>query len=209
DENHLVCSASGKVIGLAPTTGNRLWEFDGIENNTSCTPIPIANGAFLIGASSGRGEDNSGKAATNNGVIQVSKGSDGYDIKYKWRAAKASSTFGSPIVAGDSAIFVNRAGVLYRLNIETGEELATTRTSAGGIWATPLAVGDRLYLFGYKGTTSVISLTDNSELASNRCWETGEESPGFGGGSVLYAAAIAGDRLVLRRGDMIFAIGNQ
>lgn len=204
----LVCSASGKIIGLDPKTGERLWEFVGIANNTSCTPTPAGEGRFLIGASDGRGETE-GSAADSNGLMQITQGDDGkYEASYKWHAKKATSTFGSPVVAGDTAAIVNRTGVLYRFDLETGKTLSVERTDAGGIWSTPIVAGGNLYLFGYKGTTSVISLADNKEIAVNRCWpEAGDDQPGFGGGSVLYAAAPAGNHLLIRRGDKLFAIG--
>jgi outer membrane protein assembly factor BamB len=205
DGNHLVCSASGKIVGIDPATGNRLWEFTDVANNTSCTPVPVGQGRFLIGASEGRGEETSGPGAPNNGVVEIKRSGDQHAVSYLWQAKKASSSFGSPIVAGGHACFVNRAGVLYRLDIETGEPVATDRTSAGGIWATPIVSGDRLYLFGYKGTTSVISLSDGREIATNRLWPSAPGGSQFGG-AVLYAAAAAPPYLILRRGDMLFAV---
>ena len=211
DGAHLVCSASGKIVGLDPATGERLWEFDKISNNSSCTPMPVGNGQFLIGASDGRGAQTPGAAAESNGLVQITKHGEGsFVADYKWQAAKATSTFGSPVIAGDTAAIVTRAGVLYRLDLKTGEKVSAGRIDAGGIWATPIVSGDKLYIFGYKGTTSVVSLADGKEIASNRCWDAtgpGGKTPGFGGGNVLYAAAIAGDRLIIRRGDKMYAIG--
>lgn len=208
--SHLVCSAIGKIIGLDPASGQRLWEFDGIANNSSCTPAPAGAGKFLIGASDGRGETAPGAAAASNGLIEVVKQDDGsFAADYKWQAKKATSTFGSPVVAGETAAIVNRAGVLYRLDLETGEQVSVDRTSAGGIWSTPIVAGGNLYVFGYKGTTSVISLEDGKEISTNRCWPEGDgggKTPGFGGGNVLYAAAPAGEYLLIRRGDKLYAI---
>jgi outer membrane protein assembly factor BamB len=207
--DQLVCSASGKILGIDPATGDRLWEFTGIANNTSCTPIPVANNRFLIGASDGRGEENAGSGAVSNGVIEILKQDDRFAARYLWNAEKATCTFGSPVVADRTACIVNRAGVLYRLNIETGAQMSVNRTSAGGIWATPVVAGDRLYLFGYKGTTSVISLSDGKELSENRLWSAPANDAPFGGGNVLYAAAPASPYLILRRGDMLYAIKEQ
>jgi len=206
-DQHLICSASGKIVGLNPASGDRLWEFDEVSNNTACTPIPVENGVFLLGASDGRGETSPGAAAASNGLIEIKPRQDGsFNVGYRWQAKKATSTFGSPVVAGNTVAFVNRAGVLYRLDLENGEQQSTMRTSAGGIWATPLVSGDLLYLFGYKGTTAVVSLSDNKEIASNRCWAVGSDQPGFGGGNVLYAAAPTSNRLIVRRGDRLYAI---
>ena len=206
---HLVCSAIGNIIGLDPKNGERLWEFDGISNNSSNTPMPVGIGKFLIGASEGRGEGSSGKAADNNGLIEIQKDqSNQWSASFKWRAKKASSSFGSPVIAGGTAAFVNRAGVLYRLDLETGEQKYVSRTSAGGIWATPIVVGDRLYLFGRGGTTSVLSMTTGEELSTNRCWAKSSEdaNAGFGEGRVLYSALIVGEKIILRSGDMLYAV---
>ncbi len=212
---HLVCSASGMIIGLDPATGERLWSFDDIANNSSCTPMPIGDGQFLIGASDGRGEESSGDAAASNGLIRITKDSEGsFTAAFRWSANKATSTFGSPVAAtntpsdGGKALFVNRAGVLYQLDLETGEALSVDRTDAGGIWATPLVIGNRAYLFGYKGTTAVIDLSDGKQLHANRCWPAPAEESSFGGGSVLYAASAAPPYLFIRRGDKLYAIKN-
>ena len=207
---HLVCSGIGKIIGIDPETGEQLWEFDEIANNSSNTPTPVGDGTFLIGASEGRGQSSSGNAAANNGLIQISQSADGsWQASFKWQARKATSSFGSPVVAGDTAALVNRAGVLYRLDLETGEQVSVDRTDAGGIWATPIVANNLIYLFGYKGTTSVISLSDGKEIAENRCWPKGgdgDNTPGFGGGNVLYAATVVDDQLLIRRGDKLYAI---
>lgn len=211
--SHLVCSASGKLAGFDPDSGKKLWEFTGISNNTSCTPVPAGEGRFLIGASDGRGAENSGKGAASNGVIQITKQDDGkFTADFLWHAKKASSSFGSPVAVGDRAFIVNRTGVLFQLDLETGEEVAASRLNCGGIWATPFAVGNRLYVFGYKGTTSVVSLPDGEELTQNRLWEesppstTSSGRPSSGGGHTLYAAAPAAPWLILRRGDTLYAV---
>lgn len=201
---HLVCSASGTILGIDPQNGHRLWEFSDIANNTSCTPIPISNNRFLIGASDGRGEETAGSGAQSNGVMEVTPDGEGYAVSFLWTAEKASCSFGSPVVAHGSAWFVNRAGVLHRLNLDDGTPLTTVRTSAGGIWGTPIVAGDHLYLFGYKGTTSVMSLTDGTEIAANRLWN--ETSSKSRAGNVLYAAAAAAPYLILRSGDALYAV---
>ncbi|MFK8113109.1 MAG: PQQ-binding-like beta-propeller repeat protein [Rubripirellula sp.] len=205
DGEHLVCSASGKIIAVDPKNGQLLWEFAEIANNTSCTPIPISTGKFLIGASDGRGEASAGSGAAFNGVVEVKRKENGFSVAFVWNAEKASCSFGSPVVAGDTVCIVNRAGVLYQLNAKNGDRLSTMRTSAGGIWATPIVSGHLIYLFGSKGTTSVISLVDGTEIAANPSWDAAKDGSSSGGG-VLYAAAVASPYLILRRGDSLIAI---
>ena len=218
DDKHLVLSAIGRIVGLEPTTGKLLWEFDEIANNSTTTPMPLGNGRFLIGASEGRGETTV-TPVTSNGVVQISQQVDGaYQARFLWRADKATSSFGSPIFAGGNAYFINRAGVVYCLDAENGEQHYAQR-SAGSVWATPLHVGDRIYLFGRSGTTTVIRDGKKFEkLAENPLW--GEQVPerkpasdgqstttgGFGG-PVLYGVAVAGNKLLLRRGDRLYCVG--
>ncbi len=210
DDHHLVCSGSGKIIGYDPKTGDRLWEFDKIANNSSCTPMPVGDGTFLIGASDGRGESASGDAAASNGLMQIKRSEDGrFSLEYVWQAEKATCTFGSPVVAGDRALFVNRTGVLYQLDLKTGQQLSALRTNAGGIWATPIVAGEVAYLFGHQGDTSVVSPRNDQELAVNRAWAAATDSTPQDNTStaqVLYAAAAIGDYLVIRSGSHLYAI---
>ncbi|GAB5405566.1 MAG: PQQ-binding-like beta-propeller repeat protein [Aureliella sp.] len=215
DEAHLVCSASGKIAGFDPAKGTKLWEFDAIANNTSCSPMPVGDGKFLIGASDGRGEENAGKGSVYNGVIEVTKAEDGqWQVEYQWHAKRATSSFGSPVVYDGKAYFVNRQGVLYKNDLQTGEESKPQRLGCGGIWATPLVSNNRLYLFGQKGATSVVDLESGEEIAVNQLWESDaadagndqQRGPGSMGGGVLYAASPAGEMLILRRGDTVYAI---
>lgn len=207
-KSQLLCSASGKIVGYDALTGNKLWEFSDLANNTTCTPIPVADGRFLIGASDGRGEQSAGKTAASNGLIQIkSLGEGKYTAEYLWRAEKATCSFGSPIVAADHVWIVNRSGVLYQLDLATGSQLSAERISAGSVWATPLATKDRLYLFGQKGTTSIVDLATAKEVASCATWEDSAAAPPAAmGGSVLYAAVSVGQTLLIRRGDALFAV---
>ena len=213
----LVLSAIGRIIGLDPSSGTRLWEFEDVANNTTPTPMPLGGGRFLLGASEGRGQGSVGPKKSC-GVIEISKKENGsFAAKYVWRAAKATSSFGSPIVAGDNAYFVSRSGVVYCLNAKTGKQRYAKR-SAGSVWATPMHIGNRIYLFGRNGTTTVIGDGNKFEvLAQNTLWaldppkpapaaEGGRGAPPSFGGPVLYAVAVAGDKFLLRRGDRLYCV---
>jgi outer membrane protein assembly factor BamB len=106
---------------------------------------------------------------------------------------------------------VNQTGVLYGLDIATGEEQFARRIS-GSIWATPLGMGERVYFFGQDGRVDVLAAEGDSDQVST--WSSLPRDPappraaGDGppvGGSVLYAAALADDLMLLRCGDRLFA----
>jgi len=209
---HLVLSAIGKLAGLDPASGEQLWAFDGISGNSTPTPMPLGNGRFLIGATVGRGESGGGRAAESNGVVQISKGEDGnWKADYAWKAKRATSSFGSPIVHNGVALFVNREGVLYGLNAETGSELFAKRLQ-GSMWATPIGMGEQVLFCQKDGKVDTLS-----NIASSQTLTTWNELPkppepdapaeGEGrDGPVLYAAVISDDRVLLRRGDRLFSV---
>lgn len=215
DSHHLVLSGIGKLAGVDPNSGKRLWEFDDISGNSTPTPVPLGDGRFLIGATTGRGQSGGGNSAASNGVLQIVEADDGkFRADFVWRAKNATSSFGSPIAHRGNAYFVNRSGVVYCLDLKTGVEKYAQR-SAGSVWATPIAADDRIYLFGRNGTTMVIkSGTTFERLAENDLW-TAEKTatdatggPAFGG-PVLYAAIVVDRSLILRRGDILYSIAHQ
>lgn len=220
DERHLVLSGNGKLAGFDPQSGKLLWSFDGISGNTVPTPQPVAKGTLLVGATLGRGEESGPRAAESNGMVEVVTGRDGtFNVRFRWRCRRATSSFGSPIVHQGLAYFVNRAGVLYCIDAETGEEVYAERL-AGAVWATPLAVGNRIYFAGQSGTTSVVQAgREPRKLAQNRLWpDTPQAEATDAAGSerghtsaqqppqVQYAIAAVPGRLLIRTGDTLYCI---
>ncbi|MEM7233595.1 MAG: PQQ-binding-like beta-propeller repeat protein [Planctomycetota bacterium] len=223
DAQHLVLSGIGKVVGLDAKTGKNVWELGEVASNSAPTPVPFAPGRFVMGATEGRGAS-AGGGKNSNGVVEVLRKDDGsYQASFVWRAKKARSSFGSPVVVGSSAYFVNRVGVVFCVDVASGEQRFAQRGN-GSTWATPIATKDRVYLFGKDGTTTVIERGDDFKvLATNALWKKdppkekpeGEAGggrrgpPGGFGGPVLYGAAVAGKRLILRRGDIVYCVAGE
>ncbi len=211
DGQHLVLSGVGHLVGLDPQTGERLWEFEGISGNSSPTPIPLGDGRFLQGATVGRGESSSGAAAKSNGVIEISRTDEGtWQADYVWQAKRATSSFGSPIAHADRCYYVNSAGVVYCLDLKTGDEVFAKRLEES-IWATPVAVGNEILFFGKGGSIRGISGgAEFQALSSETAWDApttdGSESESGRAqfaGPVLYGVAVVGDQVVIRRGDQL------
>lgn len=206
---HLVLSGIGKIAGYDPATGKQLWSFAEISGNSTPTPVPAGENRFLIGASTGRGEETSGKAARSNGLIEIKKTGDQYTAEFVWQAEEATSTFGSPLAHNGHAYFVNRSGVLFCLDLETGKQIYAGRVKSS-IWATPIGVGNNVYLFGKDGVTTVVDAGDSfDKKATNTLWESSAEpsgGPGDFGAPVLYSAIVDGDSLLLRRGDRLYCV---
>jgi len=211
---HLVLSGIGRLAGLDPATGKVLWTFDDIKGNSTPTPVPAGEGRFLIGATVGRGEADGGKAAESNGLVAIEQGAEGqYQAKFVWKSRRATSSFGSPLAHRGHAYFVNATGVLFCLDLETGEERYSNRLG-DSIWATPIGLGERIGFFGKGGVVSLIAAgPEFTKLAENATWEVAVPEagarPGGGfGGPVLYAAVYVQDRFLLRRGETLYCIAS-
>ncbi|MEC7696539.1 MAG: PQQ-binding-like beta-propeller repeat protein [Planctomycetota bacterium] len=212
EQAHLVLSGVGKLVGFDPKSGERLWEIDDISGNSTPTPVPVGDGRFLIGATTGRSGGGAGKAARSNGLVKIERSESGeFKADFLWRCKRATSSFGSPLAHEGLAYFVNRQGVIYCIRLADGEEQFAERT-ADSVWATPFAAGERLYFFGKKGTTTVIKAGNVFEqLAVNELatdaeeGESATEAPARGG-RVLYAAAVDDGAIFLRTGNRLFCI---
>jgi outer membrane protein assembly factor BamB len=175
DSHHIVCSSSGSIDGYDPATGELLWTLeDEVGGNRATTPLAVANGRFVMAASPGMHNENEGEARRTNGIVSIEKTDDGFKAKVLWRTEEAMPAFNTPTVAGGLAYWVNKAGVVFCYNAETGEKHYSKRIEQG-CWATPVAVGDRLYVFGKDGLTTVLAAgPEFNVISKNQLWDPNE-----------------------------------
>jgi outer membrane protein assembly factor BamB len=202
----------GQLAGIDPATGKVLWELSGLFGNSSSTPTVVEPGAVLVGASAGREGGPSKEATATNGLVRVEKQADGWKADYVWRSSRATCGFCSPVVHKGVAYFVDRRGMVYGLDAKNGTELFAERLGHP-VWATPFGIGDRVYFFGEEGVTTVLKSGNAFEkLASNTLWapsatEVSESNPQSMLGRVRqYAAVAVPGGLLIRRGDVLYAI---
>ncbi len=201
----LVFSGGGRLAGLDPRNGKRLWTFDDVSDNTVPSPRPIADGRLLIGASADRDDKGGGRVAESNGLLRVARGEAGrYVVDFQWRCRRATSSFGSPIHHRGLVYFISRAGVLYCVDGASGKERYAKRVG-DTVWATPLPVGDRIYLAGKKGTTVVVRAGREFEiLARNQLHPRTDSNQPF----VQYALIAVERYLLIRTGSELICVGD-
>lgn len=148
----IVISSNGTVEGYRAETGERDWWIDGVDGNTTSSPTCIGDLIFV----------GSSKPNQNLAVLPSGRG-DVSGTGIRWRAEEATSSFGSPLLAGNVAWFVNKAGVLYAVDPQSGKTLWNERLP-DSCWASPLSVGDRVYFFTKGGQTVVYRASREKEL---------------------------------------------
>ena len=216
NEPVVVCSSAGSIDAYSPETGKCLCTYTNVGGNSVATPYDLGNGRFLISSLIRPADGPSENATISNLSARITKDGDQYSLTSEWVAKDARGSFCSPIEHRGFCYWLNPQGVLYCLDAKTGSEHFAKRVSCGACWATPFAVGDRLYLFGKEGDSSVIKIgTSYEELSGgNRIWDKGAAAEGESprsrmAGQTLYAAIPIGNGFVFRRGDMVFRLESQ
>lgn len=223
DDQQVVCSSAGSVDGYNPTTGEKLWSYDDVDGNTAATPLGFASGQFLVGASAGR-DGGTAEGAKRSNFAMAIETADGKSVpKILWKSEQATTSFGSPVVYAGHAYWVNRSGVVYCIDAATGEPRYTQRTKQS-VWATPVGIGERLYLFGKDGLTTVIATGPKySVLAENQLWnpddfkpdpakaaaedtEEKRRSAAMFAAPIQYGVAIVNGSLLIRTGERLYCI---
>ncbi|GIW97607.1 MAG: serine/threonine protein kinase [Pirellulaceae bacterium] len=222
-EQYLVVSSSGPVKGYDPDSGAELWSVDDIGGNTGCSPIDFGHGRFLVGASPGRDGKHATLAEKSNCLIQISP-QDGSHASKRWFAKGAYPSWASPILHRGLAYWLNRAGVLFAFDAETGEQVFAERTPQS-CWATPLGIGDRVYLLGKDGLVTVVQAgREYQVLAENVTWNEQtlppeqpleEEDPqrqrtsAMFSKPTLYGYAVTSDAFLVRVGNALICCRSQ
>lgn len=222
----VVCSSAGSVDGYDPKTGEQLWSFADVGGNTATSPIDLGGGRFLVAASPGRQGDNAALAKKSNGLMVVRRDGEKWKADFAWQNEQATPSWASPVAYQGNAYWINRVGAVFCLDMKSGKEIYTKRLKQS-CWATPVGLGDHLYIFGKDGTTTVVRAGDKFEVvAENSLWsaekppvnnvptakETTEQrrqASAMFSRPILYGAAIVNGRIVVRSGSQVFCIAKE
>ncbi len=224
-EPQVVISSAGSVDGYNAASGDLFWSFKDVVGNTGTTPIDCGDGHFFVAASAGRQGENADAAKKSNCMLQVTRDGNTWKVERKWIADEASPAWASPILHNGLAYWINRVGVIYCFDAATGASVYRERTKQS-CWATPYAVGDRIYWFGKDGLTTVIAagrefkVLDENQLWSPEDLKPEEAAPAsesteerrnaaaMFSGPTLYGYAVASNRFVIRIGNQVFCVAN-
>lgn len=166
--SQIIVSSGGAVTAFDPVNGQQLWTIGGLAGNSVPSPTIIGSRLFVGARVPEFGSTQ--EAAQSNLCIELGE-SPATEQKILWRASKAFCDYASPVVNGDSVYYLNNVGVLYCLNVDTGEVGFAERLGTT-CWATPVVCGELTYFFGKDGTTQVIRRGSALErVATNQLWD--------------------------------------
>ena len=158
------------LVAIDKKTGQTTWKLDGIEGNSVPSPTLIGSKLF-IGA---RLPEFAGEGMVKSNCCVDVATLQACTPESVWRADKAISDYASPVICGDFSYFINKAGVLYCLDTNTGEVHYASRLGTQ-CWGTPIVNGEFVYFFGKDGKTQVIKKGPEFEVAaSNDLWDASD-----------------------------------
>ncbi len=185
----ILISSSGRAAAYEANNGKQLWEVNGLKGNV--IPSPSVDGNVVVIGSSDKG---------SNLAIRLGGEGEVTEKNIVWRATGATANFASPLIHRGRVYFVNKVGVIFCLDLQSGEELWHTRID-GECWASPLAAGDRIYFFTIEGKAIAIRADNKFEKLAES-----ELSPD---GSRVYGVAAVDNALLLRCGRKLIKVSSK
>ena len=117
----ILLSASRSVMAYDAETGKGLWEVGGIIGNN--VPSITVDGEWIVIGSSRKGH------------CHALRMKDGHP-ELAWKSKHASSSFGSPLITDGRVYFVNKTGIVFCHELESGDLLFNHRLPSS-TWASP------------------------------------------------------------------------
>ncbi|MFC1730354.1 PQQ-binding-like beta-propeller repeat protein [candidate division KSB1 bacterium] len=190
----VITSASGKVRSYDLTTGDIVWEDDGLTANVIPTPVTADGIVYVL----------SGHRGTALRAIRFegAKGDISGSSAILWSYNKDTPYAPSPLLLGGMLYFLkSNNGILTYLDAATGQLHYSNQRLDGisGVYSSPVGVQDRVYILGRDGVTLVLrNGSEYNVLAKNTLDDKFDSS-----------LAIAGDEIFLRGYQFLYCIARQ
>lgn len=132
--------SSKGLLAVAPVTGSDLWDY---AEGAATIPSAVAAGNVLF--------------VPSQGITALRPAADGSLPQPLWKNPQIAPGSSSPVVVGSSLLTL-KGGILTASSVETGERLWKVRVG-GTHSASPVASGNRLYLFTEDGLGQIVDLS--------------------------------------------------
>ena len=181
----LFISSNGILEEVDMETGRQRWFVDELTGNTVASAT-VLNDYVYVG-SSAKGHS-----------IAVKRGGKGNVTASHviWKAADATSSFGSPLVCRNWVYYVSKAGILSCVDRSNGKTLWDRRLS-DSTWASSVAADGKLYFFCKDGNTLVMKADGSQTVVAEN--NLTAESP-------LYGVALVDRNIIVRSGKNLICV---
>ena len=187
----VILNGQTRVRSYDLATGELLWECGGQTGNP--IPSPMRHGDRAICVSGFRG-------AAAYAIPLDAEGDITDTEEIAWRHTQGTPYVSCAAIVGDRIYFTkDRAAIVSCLDVNTGEPIISQKRlpAIDDIYASPVAVADRIYITGRNGATVVLDTTKDevAVLAENQLDDVIDASP-----------AIVGDEIFIRGEKNLYCI---
>ena len=187
----VIVNATNRIVSYNLADGAVIWECGGMTANA--IPTPVSAGGIIYITSGFRGN------ALLAIRLQGAEGNITGTESVVWSYDRDTPYVPSPLLHNDMLYYLkSNDGILSGHDVKTGAKHFGPQRLEGieGIYASPVGVGDRVYITGRNGTTLVLKQGAQFEvLGGNALDDSFSASP-----------AIAGDELFLRGEKVLYCI---
>ena len=185
--DQLLLPGGGWTIAYDPLTGRPFWQCAGPANLVHATVVSDAEQIYVSG----------GHPEQKIMAIRSDSRGDVTTTHVTWEVKDGVTYIPSPVIADQRLILTNDGGVAIALDTLTGK-VQWKKRLGGNFSASPVLVGDLLYVANRTGTTYVARIGEGCEvLAENSLPE-----------EVLATPTVDGDRIYLRSTTSLYCIGS-
>ncbi len=186
--NLVLLSISGSVQAFHVATGNPVWSVGDVSGNTVAS-ITVHDDLAIVGSSE----------RDQNLAIRFDPTGESDKTGIVWRSSEATSSFGSPLYLDGLVYFVDKAGIAYAVDAQSGQTKWKERLS-GSSWASPVGTRDRIFFFAKEGPADVVAAGPEFRRIGTNSLTVADK---------LYGVAVADSRFVIRSGSRLLCVGNQ
>lgn len=175
----VIASSADSVDAYDAQTGDLLWQVSEVQGNR-IPSAAIAGDSIFIGASPpAHGKFDGSKVASSNCRIRLIEKNNQPSYEVCWSARRVNSSYSTPLAFEGYVYYVNKSGILYCLDAETGEEVYRNRIGspcwASAIGVTTSAGRSLVYFIMKDGKTLVLNPVDSFQVvARNELWSDEE-----------------------------------
>ena len=190
----VITSATRRIRSYDLATGQLLWEGSGMTRNV--IPSPVAANGIVYAMSGFRGN------ALQAIHLSEAKGDMTSSNALAWTLDRDTPYTPSPLLYGDLLYFLKRNdGILACFSAGTGEEYFSRQRleGIGGVYASPVGAGGRIYIASRNGTTQVLKHDTQFEVLAINTLDD----------SFSASAAIVGNAIYLRGEQHLYCIAKE
>jgi outer membrane protein assembly factor BamB len=169
----VIVSATNRVRSYDLATGKELWDVGGMTGNVIPTPVSAFGMVYPISGFRG-----AALLAIKLGASGTLENSDAI----AWKHNKSTPYVSSPLLVGERLYFLaGNNGLLSCFNARTGQpyfEAERLNELGAGVYASPVAAGQHVYIIGRDGKAAVLKIADKPEIvAANTLEDRIDASP--------------------------------